>query len=144
MRSILHFSLVVLCLVSLSADEEKLNDLSKRLSLFPPAEEDYAPLLDTIDNQLEAIKLHNYDRAYFFYASKGFKAKTSYQQFNLFIRANPVLLNNKSLVTTEVYIDKTIGYYKGVITSKADDVKKIHYELIFENDNWKILGIQIY
>ncbi len=141
MQFILLFSLFF---IPLSADDEKLRDLSKRLSLHPPTEEDYVPLLDTINNQLEAIKFHEFDRAYFFYASKDFKAKTSYRQFNLFIQANPVLLNNKSLATTEVHIDKNIGYYKGIITSKSDDVKIIHYELIYEDDTWKVLGIQIY
>lgn len=142
MRCILLFSFLLW--MPLGADDEKLQSLQERLSLHPPSQEDYVPLLEAIDSQLEAIRLHNYERAYFFYTSKDFRVKTSYHDFNQFVRANPVLLDNKSLTTTEVSINKNIGYYKGVITSTKKDVNTIHYELIFENDAWKILGIQIY
>lgn len=127
----------------LIADIERTNELNKRLSIYPPSPEDYVPIIEAIGGQLSAIRINDIDRAYFYYNSKDFRKQTSLKNFNLFVKANSVLKNNKSISLTEVRIDNNIGYYKGVISSKDGDTRTINYQLIFEDETWKVLGIQL-
>jgi|GEM_PF-3148876 len=128
---------------SIFATAESFEEFDKRLSIYPPTRDDYLPVIEIIATQLDAIRQNSFDRAYFFYTSKEFKEKTSLLQFKSFIKENKVMSRNKSITLVEVYIDKNIGYYTGIISSKDGEVRTAKYQLIFENDNWKILGIQL-
>lgn len=144
-KLMLFFFIFTVCFTNhvLIADIERTDELNRRLSIYPPSPEDYVPIIETIGGQISAIRIHDIDRAYFFYTSKDFRKQTSLKNFNLFIKANAVLKNNKSISLTEVRIDKDIGYYTGVISSKEGDVRTINFELIYEGEAWKVLGIQL-
>lgn len=144
MRFILLFNfLLSLIFVSAFAQNEKLQDLSERYSLFPPSQDEYLPLLQAVENELDALKKLDYEKAYFIYTSKQFQRVTPLQSFKLFVRGNPVLNDNNTISAVDVYIQKNTGYYKGVITSKQGDVRNINIQLTLENGKWKILGIQL-
>src|SRR5674476_59825 len=95
-RCIHHFKLAIclsiipFCMVKSPnfATTESIEELDKRLSIYPPTPDDNLPLIEVIENQLDAIRQNSIERAYFFYASKGFKEKTSLQNFKLFVKAN--------------------------------------------------------
>jgi hypothetical protein len=143
MRSIPLFSCLLLFPFFLAADASKLEDLEKRLSIFPPTKQDYLPITKIVNDQMESIRSKNYEMAYFNYTSKGFRRKTSFTDFQLFIKSNKVLLYNKTLSLLSVRIDKNIGYYEAIATSDTGDVRHINYELIYEDDAWRVLGIQV-
>ncbi len=127
----------------LIADIERTEELNKRLSIYPPSPEDFVPIIETVGGQLSAIRVKDFDRAYFYFSSKDFRKETALRNFILFVKVNTVLKNNKSITMTDVRIDKGIGYYTGVITSKEGDVRTINYELIYEDEAWKVLGMQL-
>lgn len=141
----LFFFLFTVCFANhvLIADVERTDELNKRLSIYPPSPDDFVPIIETIGGQLSAIRAHDIDRAYFFYTSKDFRKQTPLKKFTLFVKVNSVLQNNKSISLTDVRIDKGIGYYTGVISSKDGDVRTINYELIYEDEAWRILGMQL-
>jgi hypothetical protein len=140
MQFIHLFNFFLILISSYSHADEVLN---KRLSLFPPSSEDYAPILETVDNELSALRLKNFGNAYFTYTSKDFRKKTSLPQFTNFIKANPALFNNKSISLTAIQINNNIAYYTGNIISNEGVLKSLSIQLIFEDDEWKILGIQL-
>ncbi len=123
------------------ADNEALQDLEDRLLLYPPSKDDYAPIIETVEQQLLAIRGYNYDRAYYFYTSDAFRQRTTYPDFLRFVKGNQVLVNNKSISQSSVSIDKNYGYYSGLISSNDGSIRKIQYQLVIENDSWKIQSI---
>ncbi|HRD56185.1 MAG TPA: DUF4864 domain-containing protein [Parachlamydiaceae bacterium] len=141
MQLILLFSLSLFC--PLFSGSEGLEDLGKRLSLSPPKQGDFDPILEVVQEEFNALKFHNFEKAYFFYTSKEFKKKTSLKEFILFIKSNSVLLNNQSLLVQDIKIDREIAYYKGVATSLSGVSRKINFQLVLEDGRWKILGIQL-
>jgi hypothetical protein len=117
--------------------------LDQRLSLIPPTAEDYAPMLQTVDNLMSALRTNKIANAYFMYISKDFRNKTSLQQFTSFVKTNPALFNNKSINLTSIQINNNIAYYTGNIISKDGQIKSVSIQLKIEGSRWKILGIQI-
>lgn len=151
MLSIHHFKgLIALFFITflsfnglLYSDDEKLQDLQTKLSITPPNQENYTPVLETIQGLIEALRAKDLERSYFVYTSKDFRNATPFQRYLLFIKANPILQKNSSASLLEIRIDKDIAYYKGVFSSTDGETKNVSIQLKNENGHWKILGIQI-
>lgn len=99
--------------------------------------------VDVVDHQLEALRQHDIEKAYFAYTSKDFQAATSLDQFRNFIEAYPVFLNNQSAHFIQRSIEHNIGTLKGNLTSLDHVNTPIEYKLIKEDDKWKILSIRL-
>lgn len=125
------------------ANIDAIHDLEKRLAIHPPSKEDYAPLIDVVTGQMMAIRFHDFERAYFFYTSKEFRAKTSFLDFTRFVEVNRVLTANKSITSTDVRIEKNIGYYTGVVVANDNSRRNIRYRLVMEDGSWKVHGIEL-
>ena len=123
------------------ADINALQDLENRLLLHPPSTDDYAPIIETVEQQLSAIRVSDYDRAYYFYTSYAFRQRTTYPDFQRFVKGNQVLINNKSISQFAVISDKNYGYYRGSMTANDGTIRTIQYQLVIENGSWKIQSI---
>lgn len=99
--------------------------------------------VDVVDHQLEALRQHDIEKAYFSYTSKDFQATTSLDQFRNFIEAYPVFLNNQSAHFIQRSIEHNIGTLKGNLTSNDHVNTPIEYKLIKEDDKWKILSMRL-
>lgn len=137
----LSLSTFLFLTTSCFANVDAVHDLENRYLLHPPSKDDYAPIIETVEDQLAAIRVHDYDRAYFFYTSDAFRKRTTYLDFQRFIQGNQVLTNNKSIMQTMVSSDKNYGYYRGVITANDGTIRTIQYQLVIENGSWKIQSI---
>jgi len=123
------------------ADNAALQDLENRLLLHPPSKDDYAPIIETVEQQLSAIRVSDYDRAYYYYTTDAFRQRTTYPDFQRFVKGNQVLINNKSISQSAVSSDKNYGYYRGLMTANDGTIRTIQYQLVIENGYWKIQSI---
>ncbi|RUR04542.1 DUF4864 domain-containing protein [Legionella sp. km772] len=107
-------------------------------------------LLNTANEQLEALRAGNINEAYS-YTSQEYQQAISLANFQKWLAENPELKNNKSANFTQRGITNSpvnnaagylnSGFLEGTITT--NDGKKIGIKYIFlkENDRWKIVGI---
>lgn len=93
-----------------------------------------------IKGQLKALNDGDIDKAYNDYTSNGFKKITSLEQFKLVVESNPQIFKSKSSSFTDVKIENKQAIVKGTITGKDGTLTKIRYDLVLENDEWKIYG----
>lgn len=100
-------------------------------------------LVDTVENQLEALQDHDIDKAYLTYTSKEFQNTTSIEQFRDFVQAFPIFLENQSAHFTQRSISHNVGTLKGILTSSDHINTPIEYKVIKEDGRWKILSIRL-
>lgn len=92
--------------------------------------------------QLACLRQGDVEGAYMFTAGN-FQKATTLEQFKRFIAENPSLGQNKSSSFTSRKIENGVGYIEGTLTA-ADGAKiPVRYELIKENEAWKILYIEV-
>ncbi len=97
-------------------------------------------LVDTVRNQLDALRAGDIQKAYS-YTAKDFQKVTSLSDFEKFLDQYPSLKNNKSSSFSERQIENNMGTLKGTLTAEDGAQTPIEYRLIKEDDSWKILGI---
>ncbi len=101
-------------------------------------------LTDTARHQLTALRTHDYQKAYS-YTSIEFKKNTSLDQFIDFVHTFPSLDENKDSTFTDRSIDATsgIGTISGTLEAKDGSSVSVTYQLVKENDEWKIINIDV-
>lgn len=99
-------------------------------------------LIVVIDNQLEAMRSGDLEKAYS-YTSKDFQNSTSLSSFKEFVEKYPSLKQNDSHLFNERAVENNIGTVKGTLTAKDGAQTPIEYQLIKEGDGWKILSFQL-
>lgn len=99
-------------------------------------------LTDTVNQQLSALRQGDIKKAYS-YTSKSFQEHTSLAQFTGFVKKYPGLENNQSASFNNREINNGIGILKGELTAKNGGVIPIQYQLVKEEDQWKILSIKL-
>lgn len=99
-------------------------------------------LVKTIEQQLEAARMKDFQRSYSFTA-KDFQNSTSLDQFKLFINQYPPLSHNQSMSFSKKEMDGHRGRVVGTLQAKDGTIVTVEYLLVKENDAWKILGIKI-
>lgn len=99
-------------------------------------------LIDTIHDQLAALKHGDINSAYS-YTSKDFQNATSLDQFKAFVNYYPSLKHNKSSSFYNRSIENGIGTVKGTLLSDDGAVTPVEYQLIKEDNKWKILFIKL-
>lgn len=100
-------------------------------------------LVDVIDNQLDALRRGDISKAYHTYTSKEFQESTSLEQFQDFIQAYPIFLNNQSAHFTQRSIKDNVGILKGNLTASDHKKVPVEYKLVKEEGKWKILSIRL-
>jgi TM2 domain-containing membrane protein YozV len=99
-------------------------------------------ITDTVRNELEALRLGNYEKAYS-YTSREFHRQYSFQEFKKSISQIPSLNNNKSSSLTERKIENNSGMIKGTLTSRDGIQTAVEFKLVKEDNQWKILSIHV-
>jgi|GEM_PF-1547666 len=95
-----------------------------------------------IKKQLVAIKAGNLIKAYA-YTSADFRSATSLKDFEDFIDHYPALKTNQSITITNKEIQKTSATINATLYATDQSSVPAEYLLVKEDNEWKILGIQI-
>ncbi len=95
-----------------------------------------------VNQQLEAIRDGDLSLAYS-YTSAGFQEETTLDTFKAFVDAYPVIKNNVSAKFPTREIDNQQGYLSGTIYDKKGNSIDIEYQLTYEKNTWKILGLRV-
>jgi hypothetical protein len=98
-------------------------------------------LIEPIERQLAALKAGDMNAAYA-ETSEAFKGATSMEQFTAFVDNNPIMKDAASHSFPNRSINNGIGFVTGTLTSSTGGVIPVEYQLVKENDAWKILRIQ--
>ena len=99
-------------------------------------------LVEPVDRQLAALKAGNMEAAYA-ETSQAFQDATPMQAFTVFVDQNPILKDTASHSFTNRSINNGIGVLEGQLTSSSGAVVPVTYQLVKENDAWKIQHIQL-
>lgn len=97
-------------------------------------------LIAPIDDQLEAIRIEDNATAYS-YTSIAFQKATSLDAFVRFINEYSGLRNNESIIFDERNVKNGIGKVKARLVSRSGTETPVTYQLVKENDRWKIESI---
>lgn len=100
-------------------------------------------LTGVIQDQISALRAGDLNKAYYSYTSKDFQDSTSLLDFKKFINIVPELKNNKSASFTDREFKNNEGTVKGTIESNDGATISIEYHLVKENNEWKILSIDV-
>lgn len=99
-------------------------------------------LIVPIDAHLAALRAGDIRGAYE-QTSSAFKQTTSLEQFAAFISTYPSLSKNKKASFSERSWEGSQGHVKGTLTDESGGVLPVEFRLIKENDQWRILGINL-
>ncbi len=99
--------------------------------------------VEVVDQQLATLRQGDISKAYYAFTSKDFQEATSLDQFNDFVKMYPIFLNNQSARFTQRSIEHDIGILKGTLTSHEHKSAPVEYQLIKEENKWKILSIRL-
>ena len=99
-------------------------------------------LLEPIDRQLAALKVGKMEAAYE-ETSQAFRESTPLDRFTGFVDANPILKDAAEHTFSSRSIENSVGKVSGTLTSSTGGVIPIEYQLVKENEAWKILNIDL-
>jgi len=99
-------------------------------------------LVDPIDRQLAAIKRGDMQAAYAENAI-AMRDRISLAQFEAFVKRHPVLQRNADRTFTSRSLQGATGEVKGTLTDDRGAVMPVQYQLVKENDQWRILNIHL-
>ena len=99
-------------------------------------------IAEVADQQLVALRAGDYAKAYS-YTSKDFQNSTSLDKFKEFVDSYPSLKNNESSSFSTRKMENDVGTLEGTLKSKDGGVTPVVYKLVKENNEWKILSIQL-
>lgn len=100
-------------------------------------------LRNIIVEQLNEIRKGDLKKAYQEYTSAGFKKATSLKDFTDFIKSQPAFYENNAFDLNKLTFNNNIGTYAGTLTAKNSQTYPVEYDLIKEDNRWKILHILI-
>lgn len=101
------------------------------------------PIKEVIMGQLSALKEHDYKKAYEAFTSKDFRKETSEEEFKNFLKRNPVFLTFKTIKLPKFMVDNNVVTLSGTFVSDDNQEFDIEYDLIEEDNTWKIIGLRI-
>ena len=99
--------------------------------------------IDTIENQLDAIKADKIDAAYNDYVTKDFKKATSLKAFKEFVQSHPILKDFSSKKHGAFSDTKGVKKIKFWISDDQGNRNILDYTLAKEGDKWKVRGIEL-
>jgi TM2 domain-containing membrane protein YozV len=93
-------------------------------------------------DELAALRNGNIDQAYS-YTSSEFHKGVSVDTFKKFVDSYPQLRNNVDSTFTDMEYKNNNGLITGTLTMKDGSTTPVEIELLKENDQWKINGINV-
>lgn len=109
---------------------------------LPEVEPRSSPEVAPIANQLDALKLENYDKAYHAYVSSNYASRVSFDEFKTFVQQYPILTKFKSASFKDVSIKDNHGTITVILDPNAGAIP-INYVLVKENNDWLIDDITV-
>lgn len=96
--------------------------------------------VDVVKDQLKAIKSNKITEAYYAYTSKDFQSVTSLDKFKEFVKSYPVFAQNQSAdFKLKDGPNEDVKIVDGDIIGANKKFMPVEYQLILEDDKWKIL-----
>lgn len=105
---------------------------------------DERPLFDVIQDQLKQIRKGNLANAYSHYTSKDFQKSTSLKDFESFVKEQSVFNSNLSARIEKLTFENNIAVITVRLESTNGDVYTAEYDLIVEDNQWKIMHIEAF
>lgn len=96
----------------------------------------------TVHQQLDALQAGDINRAYS-YTSQVFQKNTPIDKFKLFLAQAPMLSKHKDVSIPSRRIKNDIGEVKAKIVGDDNKTYSVRYQLVYENDHWKIININV-
>jgi len=125
----------------LSQNEPSAITATTTISL-PEMEPRSSPTVTPIANQLDALKLENYDKAYHAYVSSNYASRVSFDDFKKFVQLYPILTKFKNASFKDVNIEDNHGTITVILDPTAGAIP-INYALVKENNEWLIDDITV-
>ncbi|MBZ0217500.1 MAG: DUF4864 domain-containing protein [Fimbriimonadaceae bacterium] len=97
-------------------------------------------LTETVDRQIAALQRGDIRGAYE-ETSVAFQQNTSIEDFTQFVQSNPILTRITGHSFSSRKVENGVGYLRGKLTTDGGGVQPVSYQLVKENDIWKILSI---
>jgi Domain of unknown function (DUF4864)/zinc-ribbon domain len=120
-------------------DQSQISEIERKST--PAAAFDDRPIYNRIQEQLEKIRQGNLSEAYYQYTGKEFQKATSYKEFEKFILKHLEFSNSLKIEIGHLTFDNNIAEVNGILKSKDGNSYKIEYNLVFEENEWKIIYI---
>lgn len=105
---------------------------------------DEAPVLTIIEEALALIRKAEIDKAYTELTALDFRKATSLEQFKAFVSSQPTLAKNKSFQSHSFYLEDGVATSQGTLTSTEGKEAQVEFDLVKEEEKWKILGLQLF
>jgi hypothetical protein len=99
-------------------------------------------LIEPIERQLAALKAGNIEAAYA-ETSEAFHQATPPDKFTAFVDQFPMLRDVASHSFSSRSVENSVGKVSGTLTSSTGGVTPVEYQLVKENEAWKILYISL-
>jgi len=101
-------------------------------------------IASVVEDQINDIHNQKITQAYYDYSSKEFQKATSLDQFKEFLKNQAVFSEKTSFHIDDQTIAGSIVTIKGTFLQNEKSLAKAEYQLIEENEKWKLLNIQIF
>jgi len=131
------------CFLNAQQNRNIPSDTSPRWAIFPP-QIDENLLKNVIEDQMEALRAGDISRAYYIYTSSEFKTSSSLEDFSSFVNRYAVIAKNKTVDVTSTSRKENAVIFRGTLTSTDGQKLDVEYDLVKENDEWKIQGMQLF
>jgi TM2 domain-containing membrane protein YozV len=101
-----------------------------------------AALTDVARAQLDAIRSHDYSKAYS-YTSSQFQEATTEEDFEKFVKSQPVMMDSKHSSFNNREIENNKGMISGKIVGQDGEELPVVYYFVKEGGVWKIISIEL-
>ncbi len=124
-------------------DEWKV--VSLRLTELEKSDDDSqitGQMIDFAKKQLQSLRDQDFVEAYYGFVSKDFQKETSKEEFEAFVRENPILFNYRTIEPEEGRVENDRGY----VTLSLENGKgpyQINYVLSREMGEWKVFSLKV-
>ncbi len=99
-------------------------------------------LVATVENQLNALRTDDVSKAYS-YTSSGFRKATSFDDFKEFLDQAPILKDHVKVWIPSRSIKNNVGEITAKLQASNGSTVTVEFDLIKENDEWKISNIHV-
>jgi hypothetical protein len=99
-------------------------------------------MVGVVEKQLDFLRQGDIKAAYGL-TSKDFQKATSLERFTAFVKQYPSLSQNQGHTFTTRSIENNIGTVKGTLTAKDGAVTPVEFQLVKEQEKWRILFIEV-
>lgn len=100
-------------------------------------------LIDTVEDQLKAIRNGQITEAYYDFTSQQFQNATSLEQFHEFIKQYPAFADNRHIHFNDRNAHDDGATLDAVMTTSGGQKSLVKYKLVKQSEKWKIFSIKI-